>query len=55
MCNSMTTHLPPVLDNKGEILHNNALKDRYAFVEQHEELTRYNEAFLCCVAGRESA
>lgn len=55
MCSSLTTHLPPVLDNKGEIVHNNALKDRYAFVEQHEELTRYNEAFLCRVAGREHA
>lgn len=55
VCSSLTTHLPPVLDNKGEIVHNNALKDRYAFVEQHEALSRYNEAFLCRVAGRESA
>lgn len=51
---NMTTHLPPVLYNKGKTLHNNALKDRCAFVEEHEELNHYNEAFLCCVAGRES-
>ncbi len=56
------THTQLVLDNWG-FLHNNALKDRHAFVmysgmdaaEQHEELTLYNEAFLCCVWQRGSA